>query len=238
MHFELILTPAGRLRMQQGDDEKRATPDAWSLKAAGAFGSSQSEGLFALAASRPEAPPPPSFAFWRDFACRYLTQLCRIPECVGDRLDPIDAPAEAELSLMLLSAPPIHGAEYLSVEVFVDLWTQLDTWVRQQIAASKEGLTGKAQVNKPPVPRRPAAQTTPGTARSSRPVTGKVVARLRAKFAMSQGEFAKLLGVSAPTIGNWEKKTGRLALQARSLDAWEAVKQLTKQQARQKLDDA
>jgi uncharacterized Zn finger protein/DNA-binding XRE family transcriptional regulator len=93
----------------------------------------------------------------------------------------------------------------------------------------------KAQVNKPPVPRRPAVQTTPGTARSSRPVTGKAVARLRAKFAMSQGEFAKLLGVSAPTIGNWEKKTGRLALQARSLDAWEAVKPLTKQQARRKL---
>ena len=95
----------------------------------------------------------------------------------------------------------------------------------------------KAQVNKPSVPRRPAAQTTPGTARSSRPVTGKAVARLRAKFAMSQSEFAKLLGVSAPTIGNWEKKTSRLSLQARSLDAWEAVKPLTKQQARQKLDD-
>jgi SNF2 family DNA or RNA helicase len=141
MHFELILTPGGRLRLQPGDDENRATADAWSLKAAGAFGSSQSEGLFALAASRPEAPPPPSFAFWRDFACCYLTQLCRIPECVGDRLDPIEAPVEAELVVMLLAAPPIHGAEYLSVEVFVDLWTQLDTWVRQQIAASKEGLT-------------------------------------------------------------------------------------------------
>jgi DNA-binding XRE family transcriptional regulator len=61
---------------------------------------------------------------------------------------------------------------------------------------------------------------------------------LRAKFAMSQGEFAKLLGVSTPTIGNWEKKTGRLSLQSRTLDAWEAVKPLTKQQARRKLDDA
>jgi uncharacterized Zn finger protein/DNA-binding XRE family transcriptional regulator len=95
----------------------------------------------------------------------------------------------------------------------------------------------KAQVNKRSVPRKPAAQTMPRTTRSIRPVTGKAVVRLRAKFGMSQSEFARLLGVSAPTIGNWEKKTGRLALQARSLDAWEAVKQLTKQQARRKLDD-
>lgn len=43
---------------------------------------------------------------------------------------------------MLLFAPLIHGAVYLSVGVFVDLWTQLDTWVRQQVATSKEGLTG------------------------------------------------------------------------------------------------
>jgi non-specific serine/threonine protein kinase len=140
MHFELILTPAGRLRLQQGDDDNGATPDAWSMKAVAAFGSSQAVGLFALAATRPEAPPSPSLAFWCDFACRYLTRLCRTPESVGHRIDPIDAPAEAELSGMLLSAPPIHGAEYLSVEVFVDLWTQLDAWVRQQISASKEGM--------------------------------------------------------------------------------------------------
>ena len=59
----------------------------------------------------------------------------------------------------------------------------------------------------------------PRNTRRIRPVTGKAVAKLRAKFGMSQSEFARLLGVSAPTIGNWEKKTGRLALQARSLVA-------------------
>jgi transcriptional regulator with XRE-family HTH domain len=53
---------------------------------------------------------------------------------------------------------------------------------------------------------------------------------------MSQSEFARLLGVSTPTIGNWEKKTGTLDLRARSLDAWNAVKRLTKRQARRKLD--
>ncbi len=71
---------------------------------------------------------------------------------------------------------------------------------------------------------------------SVRPVTGKAVARLRAKFNMSRFEFARLLGVSAPSIGNWEKKPGELNLKPNSLEAWKSATGLTKRQARRKLD--
>jgi uncharacterized Zn finger protein len=94
----------------------------------------------------------------------------------------------------------------------------------------------KSKVNKTPVPSKAAAEVVPRSAGSIGPVTGKAVAGLRDKFGMSQSEFASLLGVSTPTIGNWEKKTGTLDLRARSLDAWNAVKRLTKRQARRKLD--
>jgi len=87
-------------------------------------------------------PPSPSFSFWRDFACRYLTQLCRTPEFVGELLNPVEPPFESELATMLLSAPPMQGGEYLSVEVFQDLWVDLDSWARKEIAASEGGLTG------------------------------------------------------------------------------------------------
>lgn len=103
--------------------------------------------------------------------------------------------------------------------------------------AKRQSKTGrrKTQANKTPAPRKTAVQAVPRPARSINPVTGKAVAGLRAKFGMSQSQFAKLLGVSAPTIGNWEKKTGTLDLQARSLEAWNAVKRLTKRQAGKKL---
>lgn len=71
---------------------------------------------------------------------------------------------------------------------------------------------------------------------STRPVTGKAVARLRAKFGMSQSEFARLLSVSAHSIGNWEKKPGTLSLQPRTRDAWNAAKGLTKRQAWHKVN--
>ncbi|MFO7688913.1 MAG: helix-turn-helix domain-containing protein [Desulfobacterales bacterium] len=97
--------------------------------------------------------------------------------------------------------------------------------------------TGKRKsiADKTPAPSKAEAQAVPRSARGIGPVTGKAVAGLRAKFGMSQSEFARLLGVSAPTIGNWEKKTGALDLQTRSLDAWNAVKRLTKRQASKKL---
>jgi uncharacterized Zn finger protein len=109
--------------------------------------------------------------------------------------------------------------------------------VAANATSKRQSKTGqrKTQVNNKPAPRKTAVQAVPKASRSFNPVTGKAVAGLRAKFGMSQSEFARLLGVSAPTIGNWEKKTGTLDLQTRSLDAWNAVKRLTKRQARQKL---
>jgi uncharacterized Zn finger protein len=101
----------------------------------------------------------------------------------------------------------------------------------------RQAKTGqrKTQVNKTPAPRKTAVQAAPRPTRSINTVTGKAVAALRERFGMSQSEFARLLGVSIPTIGNWEKKTGTLDLQARSLDAWNAAKGLTKRQAWKKL---
>jgi non-specific serine/threonine protein kinase len=143
MNYDLTLTPAGHLRLQEGGDESSgATPDAWIKRVAAGFSSSQAAGLFALAATRPDAPPPPAFSFWRDFACRYLTQLCRTPESAGIWIDPIEPPSESELATMLLSAPPMQGGEYLSTEVFRSLWVDLDSWARKQIAASEDGLSG------------------------------------------------------------------------------------------------
>ncbi len=142
MNFELVLTPIGHLRLRQGDDDSGPAPDAWMKRVAAAFSSSPAEGLLALAATRPDAPPPPAFSFWREFASRYLTQLCRTPESVDILLEPITTPAESELAAMLLNAPPMQGAEYLSVEVLCGLWAELDAWARTEIAGSKDGLAG------------------------------------------------------------------------------------------------
>ncbi|MFH1893738.1 MAG: DEAD/DEAH box helicase [Candidatus Zixiibacteriota bacterium] len=142
MNYELTLTPAGRLHLREGDNDIGATPDAWMKRVAAAFSACQASGLFTLTATKPDTPPLASFSFWRDFACGYLTRLCRTPESVGRRIDPVEPPFESELATMLLSAPPMQGGEYLSVEVLRSLWVDLDAWVQEEIAASENGLAG------------------------------------------------------------------------------------------------
>ena len=85
--------------------------------------------------------------------------------------------------------------------------------------------------------RRPSPQAA-RVKSSPRAITGKTVARLRARFGMSQSRFSQLLGVSPSTVGNWEKIQGRLRLQPRTLAAWEDVSGLKKSDAWKRLAGA
>jgi len=107
-------------------------------------------------------------------------------------------------------------------------------------AAKRKASTRKSTTwaKKKSVSRKVGVKSASRAGQSTRSVTGKAVAALRAKFGMSQSEFARLLGVSAPCIGNWEKKTGTLNLQPRTRDAWNAAKKLTKRKAWRRLNDS
>lgn len=74
-------------------------------------------------------------------------------------------------------------------------------------------------------------------ARKPRLATGSAVARLRDRFDMTQSEFAELLGVSPATVSNWENRSGRLNLQARTREAWDEVSRMTRDQAWTRLDE-
>ena len=53
---------------------------------------------------------------------------------------------------------------------------------------------------------------------------------------MNTSQFAKLLGVSPPTVSNWENASGKLNLRQRSLDAFAQVTELTAEQAMKELE--
>jgi len=136
MNHTLILTPAGHIILRENDKDEAVALDSWTRKVVAGFASGGPAGLFALAAGRPDTPPPISFTFWRDFAGKYLTELCRTPEIAGDTLPPVELPTQAELATMILSIPPMDGGEYLTIEVLQNLWIGLDTWVRDEVSSS------------------------------------------------------------------------------------------------------
>ena len=106
-------------------------------KIAKAFARSQAEGLFTLATEKLDATLPPSMSYWRAFAGRYLTELCRSPHTNGEATA---APEAAELDALVLSAPPMQGAEYLNSDALAEVWSDLDAWVRAEGMAFDGGL--------------------------------------------------------------------------------------------------
>ncbi len=65
--------------------------------------------------------------------------------------------------------------------------------------------------------------------------TAAAVTRLRKRFGMNTSQFAKLLGVSPPTVTNWENGSGKLNLRQRTLAALTRVVEYTPEQAERKL---
>jgi len=69
-------------------------------------------------------------------------------------------------------------------------------------------------------------------------VTGGMIRRLRERLAISQADLAKLLGVSAQSVYQWEKKAGRLTLRGNTKAAIVQVRNLGKREVKRKLEES
>ncbi len=137
MDFELAFTPSGHLLAQP-----TTATSGQVARLARAFAAGQAEGLFTLVNEKLDAGTSPALSYWRDFAGWYLTQLCHTPEVAGAHLKPIAPPAAEQLAALVLGAPPMPGAEYLTEAALEDVWTDLDAWTRGEVARCGEGLHG------------------------------------------------------------------------------------------------
>lgn len=150
--MELGLTPSGRILARSTPEsagDLAPAPASRTLeRVAEAFTGSQGEGLFLLGSLRLDAPPPPTWAYWRALATHYLQTLCQNPEVSGLDLEPIPPPPD-QLADWTRNVPPMSGAEYLNEAVLADLWQELDTWVRAAVQAGGAGLTGFLQRHAP-----------------------------------------------------------------------------------------
>lgn len=107
---------------------------------------------------------------------------------------------------------------------------------KKAVATSKKKVVKKSLVKKKSaVKKRPVKKRQRQTKPRPFNATAASVRRLRKAFAMSQPEFARLVGVSQASIVNWERQTGKLNLQQRSKSALESIAGLTAAQARRKL---
>ncbi len=148
--LELVLSPAGQLRLEPGPPPSNGDgplDESSSRRLQAAFAKGSSEGLLQLASTQAQSPLPAPFSYWRAFAARFLTALCHAPEPANGEPGATPPPAPDELAQLVLAAPLLRGAEYLSASVLEGLWRLLDRQARAEAAAG--GLAAWLQTRAP-----------------------------------------------------------------------------------------
>ncbi|MBA3709097.1 MAG: ATP-dependent helicase, partial [Planctomycetes bacterium] len=142
------LTPHGHLTVIASEDAsplsvelaKRLVPNI-------AVGSGRL--LLELGTEQVGAALPPVLAWWRDLAVRYVTALCTLPEVAEQGPGRVPAPDAGDLQALAWSAPPMVGAEYLSVQVLERLWQELDQTLHAELGSSGKPLGAFLKVRNP-----------------------------------------------------------------------------------------
>lgn len=120
---EIRLTPSGNLRWECVDTSDEDVPLS-SLRAL--FDASWQEGLFTLAADKTDTGASPTLRYWQGIAEQVLMRLCHLPE--GTPCREMGEPADDECMHWMLTAPPMPGGEYLSVDMLRGIWSSLAHW--------------------------------------------------------------------------------------------------------------
>ena len=136
-----VLTPKGHLVLAPSPDAQ-ALPEDLQRRIELAFERGAGQGLLELGLREVGTALPPVFAFWRDFAARYVTLLCTSSEGADweSGVASIAAPSSDDLDSLIAGAPPMAGGEYLSGTVLEFLWEQIDVACRADRVQSKQSL--------------------------------------------------------------------------------------------------
>jgi non-specific serine/threonine protein kinase len=132
-----ILTPHGHLLLEDTEDSSSPLAPDLAERLTLVFGRGHGHGLLQLGAAEVQTAMPGVFAYWREFASRYIVAVRTLPDIDGGRALPaILPPASADLAAIVFAAPAMKGAEYLSVSVLESLWTDIDRAFRLELSES------------------------------------------------------------------------------------------------------
>ncbi|MBV9622824.1 MAG: DEAD/DEAH box helicase [Acidobacteria bacterium] len=135
-----VLSPHGHLHLTENPDSDGIEP-AMAERIEKAFARSPGHGLLQLGASEIGVALPPTLSFWRDFAAQYVAAVCTRTDGGPQRTrTQVPVPPQSELDQLVLSAPPMRGAEYLTAAVLTRLWQELASAFDAEWAAAHCGI--------------------------------------------------------------------------------------------------
>jgi len=137
LRLGLRLTPHGHLVAEPAEDAPEMPP-AIAARLSESFSRGTGDGLLQLGAAEVGQVLPPLFAWWRGFAARYVAALCLHAEPAG--MPNVPPPPDGELATLVLTAPMMAGAEYLTPELLRGLWRATASACAVALAAARTDL--------------------------------------------------------------------------------------------------
>lgn len=112
--------------------------------------------------------------------------------------------------------------------------------LRRSVAALKRRI-GKLETENRRLARTAAGSQEPASAQPEQKgdraiIRGKAILKLREKLRLTQAEFARLVGVSAQSVYQWERKGGRLRLRSATKAALLDIRNIGAREARSRLE--
>jgi len=135
------LLPSGRIAVDSGGSEDGPLlASEVARRIVEAFEVGRGAGVLRLGVAELDTELPPTLAFWRDLGRSFVARVC-----MG--LDPTEPEALsvpeadlAELAGMVEAAPPMQGAELLTVEVLAGLWSDLGVALTVEVSQHSGGV--------------------------------------------------------------------------------------------------
>src|SRR6516165_5749880 len=131
-----VLAPSGRLKLQSAEGAAELPPEQ-AARLHREFARGSGHGLLSLGLDDVGSPLPPSLAYWRQLATRYLAAVCALPDIADSTVKPaVPHLPDAEFETIAAAVPPMFGAEYVSGAVLGLLWKDIDSALKDALGHS------------------------------------------------------------------------------------------------------
>lgn len=136
---ELSLSPEGHVYLNRDRQPGERLSSAEYTKIAELFAKSVPYALLHLGLRDFESLSP-SFLFWQTFSRQFIMCVCRLQSTENQERVAIDTPNSEACRVILDKAPFMKGTEYLSEEILIDIWRQMEAALNCELSSFSGSL--------------------------------------------------------------------------------------------------
>lgn len=136
------ITPSGRIEVQRSPDGGPVLPPPVEQRILDAFNLGRGHGVLQLGAGELATDLHPSLSYWRDLGKLFVSTVCGALDPTDPRAVVVPAPPADDLRGFVQAAPPMPGAELITLSMLEALWSDIGRALSREAARHADGVQG------------------------------------------------------------------------------------------------